>query len=346
MARRLERFALTEVRYKLHLSYLHQCKDAKSLPSFLQSRPPIDHPKAWKITEKAGWAYLRVLIGNCHNNLRNINVESTELNEKIKKILDENTLGMLKTTISNRCIYEKNKISKRHERKFTKVQGKDKKHEQAQKRWVINNSDRALNCHEITLLRKGMNFAITPKRIPIKNIVASVEQGIKNLDADKKNRVRENVCSVIKNARHPSNSNLSRQEEIALKDLRSDKNILVTKADKGNAMVVMNQVDYKNQVETMLQDEIVYKRITDKRRNPTSKTDTELQERLLKLKDTGFLTDNEYKTLRPFDSYPAAFYGLPKIHKVPLVEQNDHFTIEADTVVPLRPINSSIGSPT
>ena len=109
-------------------------------------------------------------------------------------------------------------------------------------------------------------------------------------------------------------------------------------------MVVVNRVDYKNQVERMLQDEIVYKRITDKRRNPTSKTETELQE-LLKLKDTGFLTD-EYKKLRPFDSYPAAFYGLPKIHKVPLVEQNDHFTIDADTEVPLRPINSSIGSPT
>jgi hypothetical protein len=60
------------------------------------------------------------------------------------------------------------------------------------------------------------------------------------------------------------------------------------------------------------------------------------------LKDTGFLTDNEFKKLRPFDSSPAAFYGLPKIHKVPLVEQNDHFTIDVDTEVPLRPINSSI----
>ncbi|CAB4008156.1 Hypothetical predicted protein, partial [Paramuricea clavata] len=52
------------------------------------------------------------------------------------------------------------------------------------------------------------------------------------------------------------------------------------------------------------------------------------------------------KKLRPFDSYLAAFYSLPKIHKVPLVEQNDHCTIEAETEVPLRPINSSIGSPT
>ena len=151
-----------------------------------------------------------------------------------------------------------------------------------------------------------------------------MEQGIKNLDPHEKNRVRENVFCVTKNATHPSNSNLSRQEEIALKDLRSHKNILVTKADKGNAVVVMNRVDYKNQIGRMLQDEIVYKRITDKRRNPTSKTETELQERLLKLKDTGFLTDNEYKKVRPFDSYPAAFYGLPKVHKVPLVEQNDH----------------------
>jgi hypothetical protein len=69
----------------------------------------------------------------------------------------------------------------------------------------------------------------------------------------------------------------------------------------------------------MLKDKNTYKRITDKRRNPTSKTEIDLQQILLKLKDTGYLRENEYTKLKPFDSYPAAFYCLPKIHKVPLV---------------------------
>ena len=54
LARRSERVALTEVRYKSHLTFLHRCKDNKRLPRFLCSRPPIDHPKAWKIAEKTG----------------------------------------------------------------------------------------------------------------------------------------------------------------------------------------------------------------------------------------------------------------------------------------------------
>ncbi|CAB4038649.1 Hypothetical predicted protein [Paramuricea clavata] len=264
VARRLERIALTEVRYKSHLTYLHQCKDVKRLPSILYSRPPIDHPKAWEIAEKTGWAYLRILIGNCHNNLRNIATESTKLNEDFEQILDERT----------------------------------------------------------------------------------IEQGINNLTIDEKNDIRERISSVIKSAKCPTNRNLSRQEEKALKDLRNDKEIMITKADKGNAVVIMNRTDYQNHVEEMLKDKNTYKDITDKRRNPTSKIETDLQQILLKLKDTGYLTENEYTKLKPFDSFPAALYCLPKIHKVPLVEQDEHFKIETGTDIPFRPINSSIGSPT
>ena len=66
------------------------------------------------------------------------------------------------------------------------------------KRWVINTSKRSLNHNEINLLRRGMNFALTPKSIPTKPIIASVEQGINNLSTIEKNDVRERVSSVIK----------------------------------------------------------------------------------------------------------------------------------------------------
>ncbi|KAL9967449.1 hypothetical protein ACROYT_G025671 [Oculina patagonica] len=95
-------------------------------------------------------------------------------------------------------------------------------------------------------------------------------------------------------------------------------------------------------------DRDVYQPITDKRRNPTSRTDSALQKKLLDLKKQGNLTESEYWRLRPSESTPAAFYGLPKIHKVKLEPKEDHFTLpkEATPQVPLRPINSCIGSPT
>jgi hypothetical protein len=97
---------------------------------------------------------------------------------------------------------------------------------------------------------------------------------------------------------------------------------LITKADKGNAVVVMNRADYiKKQVNEMLEDKNIYTHIKDKRRNPTSKTELELQDRLLRLKDTGHLTENQYKSLRPSYSYTAAFYALLKIHKILLLKK-------------------------
>ena len=89
-----------------------------------------------------------------------------------------------------------------------------------------------------------------------------------------------------------------------------------------------------------------YSPVTDKRRNPTSSTANSLQKKLAELKRSGKLTEKEYFKIKPNDPV-AAFYGLPKIHKVQLTAKEDHFTLTTpSTPIPLRPINSCIGSPT
>ena len=110
----------------------------------------------------------------------------------------------------------------------------------------------------------------------------------------------------------------------------------------------MNSADYYNQVREMLGDRNTYQQITDKRRNPTKRTETDLQKKLLHLKKQGSLSESEYKKLKPSDTAPAAFYGLPKVHKVTLEAADDHYTLSKDetTTIPLRPINSCINSPT
>ena len=77
------------------------------------------------------------------------------------------------------------------------------------KRWVVNASDRDLEANEISLLRKGMNFAITPRSVPVKEILTAVEQGISNLPRDAKDEVRGDICNIIKNAKAPKTCNLS-----------------------------------------------------------------------------------------------------------------------------------------
>ena len=71
------------------------------------------------------------------------------------------------------------------------------------------------------------------------------------------------------------------------------------------------------------------------------------QRKIVYLKKSGNLTESECFKIKPSDPVPPAFYGLPKIHKVQLVAKDGHYTLATpSTPIPLRPINSCIGSPT
>jgi len=51
-------------------------------------------------------------------------------------------------------------------------------------KWVINFSSRPLSDSEVSLLEKGLNFAVTPTNIPVTEIVAKVESAIRTLHSD------------------------------------------------------------------------------------------------------------------------------------------------------------------
>ena len=73
--------------------------------------------------------------------------------------------------------------------------------------------------------------------------------------------------------------NLSRKEELALEDLRARNDIVICKADKGGAMVIMEVGDYIKEAERQLTDRTFYKKVQE---NPTS-----LYAALLKTLSTG-----------------------------------------------------------
>ena len=134
-----------------------------------------------------------------------------------------------------------------------------------------------------------MNFAITPRSVPVKEILTAVEQGISNLPQDAKDEVRGDICNIIKNAKAPNTCNFSQGERQAMKKLKENDSI----------------------------------------------------------KKSGNLTEKEYFKIKPSDPVAAAFYRLPKVHKVQLTVKDHHYTLASpSTPIPLRPINSSIGSPT
>ena len=76
---------------------------------------------------------------------------------------------------------------KRHIRKFDELISKNKMTQSAtnitdKKKWVINMSSRQLTHIENDLLAKGLNFSSTSKTLPSKDIIATIEDAVKDLE--------------------------------------------------------------------------------------------------------------------------------------------------------------------
>ncbi|XP_071500039.1 uncharacterized protein [Diadema antillarum] len=225
-----------------------------------------------------------------------------------------------------RDVFQKSK--ERQQAKFLDllVPSTQTRHERAvdTEKWVVNLSSRTLSPTENSLLKKGMSFAIAPKRIPAVEIVSRVESTIRTLDAESKESIRKDISTVLQQAKPPK-PNITGEMHRALETLKKDRDIIVLPADKGRAAVILNTSDYKGKMTDLLSTGS-YREI---KRDPTDSLSRKLTATLMGLRKKGSLDDNTYHRLRPKRKQPPRIYGLPKIHK---------------QSVPLRPIVSCIGS--
>ena len=56
------------------------------------------------------------------------------------------------------------------------------------------------------------------------------------------------LCNNLKKGKPPRTCHLSQSEHQAMRKLQEDNEILVLPADKGNVTVVMNKLDYREQI--------------------------------------------------------------------------------------------------
>ena len=110
--------------------------------------------------------------------------------------------------------------------------------------WVVNLSNKNLSEDERKVLLLGLNFAVSQDYIPKTEILANIEKGIKNLSDNTSSVIRSKVVDIL-NKKNKSVPNLSIKERKALKNLRNDINIVITKADKGNCTVIIDKDKYE-----------------------------------------------------------------------------------------------------
>ena len=255
-------------------------------------------------------------------------------------IISQEHFDTLSKVISHNADKLKEKVKNTHSRKLTDMGAFVTEDPYVDKnRWVVNLSNRQLSENETSALQNGLNFATTPKTVPTSRIVANIESGTYNLLGSAKATIRASVLNILKNSKPEATQNITREQRAAVRSLQQDQSITVVPADKGKAIVVMDMAEYSEKVHTLLSNENTYTKITDKRRNPTSRVEKDLNKLLSDIKSSSSTHDRNVKQMDPkthqrlysTDATPASFYGLPKIHK---------------PGIPLRPITSCINAST
>lgn len=195
---------------------------------------------------------------------------------------------------------------------------------------VVNLSSRTLTTVEQRVLAKGLNFGPTPNKIDYLDVMSRVELGISKEAPSNANQIRSAIANCLTKQKYSPTRNLTKTEVNVIKKLKDEESIIITKADKGNVVVVMDRETYNNKVEELLNTE-TYKSLGI---DPTDDTRKSLAGIISSLVDT----TNEKKLAEFLNKlrYGSNFscpelFCLPKIHK-----EN----------VPLRPVVSSCNSVT
>lgn len=334
--RTLEKLKIKLIKECNHVTFLTKCKKQDIIPKGLCLRPPYLSHRAKQITTVASKKLvqdrLNFHLSNKSRLLKLVESEQLTLSHLIGDDFD-NIVHSLNYSANRQSSKLKiNQIKKFEHLKMTQSGTEDNISNPKvtevidDNKAVVNLSDRDLNFIEKSVLSKGPNFAITPKSVNVLDFITGIESAASQLPEETADQFRSEASTVLKQSKHLKSvrSNFSKDDNVALGSLKSDKNIKILPSDKGNATVVLNKTDYDIKVAEVLTAG-KYSILT---KDPTKSFEHKIDQTLRKHKQ--LFSDVTRSKLTPHHSKTPHMYGLPKIHK---------------ESIPLRPIVSSKNSP-
>ena len=107
-------------------------------------------------------------------------------------------------------------------------------------------------------------------------------------------------------------NNHTKQEKAAMEELKSRDDLVITKADKGGAVVIMDVDDYVKEANRQLDDSTFYKKLPQ---DPTPIHEERINNTISKFKDEGLITEKVAEGLKTNNPKTSKFSLNPKIHK-------------------------------
>ena len=320
------------------------------------------------------------MLQNQQNSNDFFNIPSNDLNS-IYHVLDIQVLNHYRNNTKNKCIKKLNDLKIHTNNNDLIVNSifvthrSHQNHHQETSRQTVFDLSKSLDEKEINLLGKGLKFGIQNRNFNHFEILTRFEELAQNL---KDEEIRPDISASKANttpvesfmsrlqflAEEYSNSSQIRQnslnydEEKTLLNLKKkvkEKELIINKADKGNAAVITEKCEYIKKVEQLFSDPTKFKIIDDpdpqmiqkleksfndnlhfisdvivKENDPNYRLIVDANDKkIVEIKTKGSINQNTYKQLRSAGAKCAVAYGTTKVHK------KDY---------PIRPIISTIGT--
>ncbi|XP_037505488.1 uncharacterized protein LOC119381802 [Rhipicephalus sanguineus] len=281
------------VRIGCHLRFKYECLNNNVVPRSLSCKTLVDTPYGRKLARDFSRNCLKARIQDnrqqIHQVRRRVYAAETCLRSKLRPNDFHDIIRARKQAED----LERNKCIEVHRHKLARLLH----HRQPERdgfRAVHNLSSRQLSDNNISLLSKGLSFAIVPRRVPKWDIIAEVEEKLRHIqDTTGVNLARSRIVSVLAGAKSPC-TNLTAEERDALKDLKSDNSIVILSADKGKGTVLLDRRDYEEKMHNILSDSSHFVKLT---RDPTAKSERQLVEQLRALRNKGSIDQALYRRL-------------------------------------------------
>ena len=332
--RKYEKLEYKKNKLKLYIDFLNNCKQLGVYPKFLIF-------KVRNVSNKDALSIRKILLRSFINK-RNKEPQhlSKELSLSVKFLSTQLSTIDFYILTNSITSYNKKSLQKSlysQQKKLSSLTKDSNLPIFTANETITNLTQYELSKEGSDLLKAGLYFSIQPDKIRKSEIFATFEKihrsFFNNLKSEEtKSQIKGHLWYLANSYfyNYKPSPRILRQHRV-LRNLRKNKDIFITKPDKGNGVVILDRKLYNNAIEEIISDSSKFEKLIE---DPTLKREASLQRFLRKLKQKNFFNEIEYDKLYPSGSGPARIYGTPKMHKFS----------SSDSVPKLRPIVSSIGT--
>ena len=332
----------------MDINFLEACTRYKVLPTFLKFKVPnatLRNSEAYKQCQEK---LLLEEIKNKHSELKSSQKKLELIFNNLKSSLSYLDFGHVHSVITIRNEKSLEFVEITQNDKLEKLIIGYRNHESG--KLIHNFSSHILTDAQTSILSKGLNFSIPPKKVKYENYLVPFEILFRGLKMSyvfspedllfTKTKLKDIVLSSyrIYNKTNHAYENITSEEHNALLELISLENVIIQKADKGNVVVLLDKENYLGKMKSILDDQNKFAKLkfNDK---TIVKNLTDIEDKIRKvlqpLKEKGVLSNEIYNKIMPVGCQPGKMYGLCKVHKEAV-----------DGHKPFRPILSAINTPT